>query len=734
MNSFAEKRRRKLWELVQCIRGDSSTIPEGVERLARQTSIQVYEEPVFNKLDGLVEKFEVLGRSDLSRALEARLSAVKVICSQDFHSLELLAMILQCSRDPIKAAMPDLELENVQPADDLTWQEILDNDPFTGDHWLEPDYDDTLSEWSLSSRASTSEELIAPTPHQDRPVENTGLVTPPELPSHDVEKEILVDRMARGAYWSGSQHASNQEPKSLAESDILRECTLVLLGYPVYLFETTLSGTVTLDERALINTDAAHLSSMATRSILKQVAGWASMISHLRLLSSGTLVLKRCSSFNYAPLFGLLENLVRDIDVKILSMEESFFNDPNDIVSLTNFLFEISSFLKPYSAVSDIVEEVLTQLNGSSLGAAAIVLLMDLLLFKIARYEISGDQHTLRLLVHLFIAVFDDYLFKVGLVKWLDSGTVSQENKDSFLLECDDMIPDSLIWQQLCHIKSENVPAFLKEQCTVISDTGKVSRLLTKMGITDRITPFSFKPSQNFSRDFELAVNSWILIIAEQRNRMLRLHSQVPYRQLIDTIQQVYFVTNTSFMLDFLDSLYIKRIVNSAMVNEAFDDTANDNLVGEKYPVSWVLSNGRPLPKFQLSSIVCENMLSSLITQAITDIFRLRYALAGLEHKAVRETPRRFDHICFLNALKCYTQLALISSKPPSFDSFFQKSVHDLDLFIKNLSHQLFLDDKSFLPAIERGHLGEALAKITEYPSFSPMVQTFKRHVHHLLS
>jgi hypothetical protein len=85
-----------------------------------------------------VEKFTVLGREDIAEPLERILP---YILSQDAN-VEILTLLLALSDRPVESAEFDEKkfvVEKVE-AKAITWEEILADDPFVGEHWEEPEY------------------------------------------------------------------------------------------------------------------------------------------------------------------------------------------------------------------------------------------------------------------------------------------------------------------------------------------------------------------------------------------------------------------------------------------------------------------------------------------------------------------------------------------------------------------------------------------------------------------
>ena len=107
----------------------------------------------------LVEKFAVLGRDDIAEPLERILPYV---ISQDAN-VEILTLLLALSDRPIETVEFDESKFIVEQVVEkgITWEEIIAEEPLSGDHWREPDYSgsDEESDWVYETKSSIIPEL-----------------------------------------------------------------------------------------------------------------------------------------------------------------------------------------------------------------------------------------------------------------------------------------------------------------------------------------------------------------------------------------------------------------------------------------------------------------------------------------------------------------------------------------------------------------------------------------------
>jgi gamma-Tubulin ring complex non-core subunit mod21 len=132
----------------------------------------------------------VLGRDDIAGPLERMLP---YILSQEAN-VEVLTLLLALSENPSDAAEFDERKFQVSKVleKQITWQEILHDEPLVGDHWNQPDYSgsDEDEDWVYEIKSPTTPEAVP----EQRPVEK-GHVYVDEL-------SRLSDQFLKAQFWS----------------------------------------------------------------------------------------------------------------------------------------------------------------------------------------------------------------------------------------------------------------------------------------------------------------------------------------------------------------------------------------------------------------------------------------------------------------------------------------------------------------------------------------------------
>ena len=139
----------------------------------------------------LVEKFAVLGRDDIAEPL----SRLLPILLSDDANVEILTLLLALSDRPAETVEFDESKFIVETIEEkeLTWTDILAEEPFVGDHWKEPDYDgsDDDEDWVYQTR---------PAKCQSDPIDEAEEKVSVQI-QPDEEKSIIDDSFLQRQYW-----------------------------------------------------------------------------------------------------------------------------------------------------------------------------------------------------------------------------------------------------------------------------------------------------------------------------------------------------------------------------------------------------------------------------------------------------------------------------------------------------------------------------------------------------
>ena len=140
----------------------------------------------------LVEKFAVLGRDDIAEPLE---KILPYVISQDAN-VEILTLLLALSDRPVETVEFDESKFIVEEVVEkgITWEEIIAEEPLSGDHWREPDYSgsDEEDDWVYETKHSTIPE--PPVPEIKKTEESRLNDTPPTLIEEFLQQQYWIRR------------------------------------------------------------------------------------------------------------------------------------------------------------------------------------------------------------------------------------------------------------------------------------------------------------------------------------------------------------------------------------------------------------------------------------------------------------------------------------------------------------------------------------------------------------
>lgn len=192
--------------------------------------------------------------ADALRVARERLGSLSVPTAQQPTFLEILHFLLIAANPPEHDTMANAAAarsEHVNTSSVPTWDEIMNDPPFEGEHWREDD-----------GSSSSDESQISTFSFSPPPSANKDTQEPPpssEIDRLRVQRDVLADRatveqLCRRQYWKSTQPVNvdrfnSANPSSLCtaltgtfstadtevfmtEADLIRECLLLLQGYP----------------------------------------------------------------------------------------------------------------------------------------------------------------------------------------------------------------------------------------------------------------------------------------------------------------------------------------------------------------------------------------------------------------------------------------------------------------------------------------------------------------------
>ncbi|KAI7889635.1 Spc98 family-domain-containing protein [Mucor mucedo] len=282
------------------------------------------EHEVDTAINGLVEKFSIKGRRDVSKALLEHKSAYldksrplgSPNTNQSILKYDLLQLLLSLSssRNQTYDHIPILN-ESMPTENNLTWEEVVKDDPLEGDHWKKWPEDTSDDDSSDNDGRDSDEESTTARQLRNNETQDTQTVNDPEVSSSAYYNQMDIDErgdpeslgfLITQQYWRDdysleredeSDAALLQNPcqmsdalgnllytraersrlKTIPESGVIREVISLLRGCRGVLFKYE-DGQFQLDENYVLQ----HLSRNALGSILNEFCVFGNILSELR--------------------------------------------------------------------------------------------------------------------------------------------------------------------------------------------------------------------------------------------------------------------------------------------------------------------------------------------------------------------------------------------------------------------------------------------------------------------
>lgn len=571
--------------LVQSILGISKDDPiiaqtrTAVSRGLRDAShARTNQFEVKSRLDGLVEKFAVLNRDDLSDALQQRLEQLP---TESKWLPEILELFLSLSDRPVEKTAPDalaVLYAAEHPDEQLTWKDIIADDPLdepgiwddveggyhsSGDETRFDD-DELRSEPTTSTQATSAGE------------DNTETVASLYVSQPDYEQLDSIKR-------------SSRQFEDMTEMTVVRESLSMLRGLPTNIYDINTSAGIV---QARAGATIIGVSRKVVSDALAQFATLGGELQHLRRWAQSTQHLPHINTCQ-AVAGDWLENLGSQLS----RLDERYVGSAvNAIVSSIEVLSEAQRVTQHLSQFSAIVARVSPHLPFA---------LLDELYDCVCTSQLAGDEDAFDKLSSMLYKATKTYLRPVG--TWVSSGTIAKGHADFFVAESSTTCVPGDIWHSKYVLRrsddgSSNTPRFMQSSVAEMFALGKAKMFLDQLTQTsvkyigdtwtDRGPDFSTVrrqiedcPLMSFADLFNETLQSWVASISidvtpSLKASLLRAHGLL---DLLAAIDSVYFSANGALFQSLADNLFdrIHRAPsswhNNFLLTELVKETLGEN-------------------------------------------------------------------------------------------------------------------------------------------------------------
>ncbi|KAI8979370.1 Spc98 family-domain-containing protein [Mycotypha africana] len=367
---------------------------KNIIRFEKVTSISQSE--VNSRFNGLVEKFSIIGNQRLSESLEEYKAELfktsRSLTTDEEHNTSLkydilhLLLALSSSENQDDTTIPKLnEVESETYSKDLTWEDIIQDDPLEGDHWK------TSLEISSNDGYITEEEIEYEYDYESKPdqcsiqqiADDIQLAYPIDMDIDERADQEGLNMLVSQQYWRHDYHLEEDsftEPKLLrnpcqtykaaewfrygntddrenrklvTEASILREVLSLFKGYESVIF-------IKRNDKLVCNEEFAtqHISQGALKNLLKKFCSAGNMLQKLRQHSMENIHITSFGKTNQA-FARTVYNLLNDFDRTISKLEGStsfITDDASKAISLLKLQYELEPHLQYFKDLYDIIE------------------------------------------------------------------------------------------------------------------------------------------------------------------------------------------------------------------------------------------------------------------------------------------------------------------------------------------------------------------------------------------
>jgi gamma-tubulin complex component 5 len=596
---------------------------------------------VASRYDGLVEKFAVLDRDDLSDALQERLEELP---TKGKWLPEILALFLSLSDRPVEKTATDAlaTLHAAEhPDEQLTWEDIIADDPLdepgiwddiergyhsSGDETGFGQDEDSESEPTTSTKASTVNE-------HDTEALAELLVTQPNVESLELVKHTR----------SAAELSDGDSVLHVSELIVVRDSLFMLRGLPTDLYEMNTIGeikfrpdTTTMTASRRVISDALLQFAVLGNS-LQQVRYWARSVQSLPYV-------RTCQA--------ITERLVAEFGSRLATLEERYVRGSVDtVVSLIQVLSETQGFARHIVSMADIT----AQMSHDSPFA-----LLDALFDCVCTAQLTGDDEAFNVLGSILFEGVQTYIRPVA--TWISNGIIANNLPDFFVEQyVGDCEPGDL-WHSKYTLRrlsdgSPYTPRFLQKIAEDIFAKGKAKMFLDHLvhgSNVPEVMAYTLpgpdfaslrlevenNPLTSFSELFDTTLQVWTQNISTDVAPRLKglLLNQHGLLSLLSAMDSIYTSANGALFQDFTDSLF-GRIARSP------SGWSNNFLLTELSRET--LGDARDVNSESLSITTDDISRSPNITQALQSInttYHIPWALQNITREATPQTHAKAFH------------------------------------------------------------------------------------------
>jgi gamma-tubulin complex component 5 len=530
---------------------------------------------VERRLNGLVEKFQVLGKDDRADSLASRLNDLSTIRNK--WTPDILFLLLELSDQPAKRVVWD-EVEPHAPSPtpaQLTWEEILAQDPLSDeDLWRDVSY----------STASSDDELLPQTPQASSQKTGTGTGAAKGETSSEAKPYVIqprrdiLDEIREVQAWRQSPETSSQthstEKETVTELVAVRESLLMLRGLPTSIFKKDKS-------RKLISFDGkyslANVTSKVFSAVMGDVAEIGTRITQLRDWAQAQTGVPLVEAFQ-----AVVQGRLTRYDRQLAQLDRQY-TSPSE--GMTVSILEVLDKVRMESRTLVHLTALVTKADIQKSLYKHLQLLHD----DICELQAANDDVSFEFMARLFFESLQFYLRPIR--DWMRLGQLSKGDT-FFVIERPDVdSEDTGVWLEKYGLRIDPdgellAPRFMQESGKAILNAGKTVVFLNRLGGKITLDPV---PETSLDYDtvcgsaidmqllpfgprFETALATWIETNSGPTASLLRDHllQNCGLARSLDALDSIYLSSDGTLLQNLAHPIFARMDAKQRSWNDRY--------------------------------------------------------------------------------------------------------------------------------------------------------------------
>lgn len=472
---------------------------------------------------GLDEKFRVKNRDDLADALQTRLKKLEGVTSK--FTPDVLSFLLQLSDRPLENTKVEALqlLRPPSPLPELTWDEILHDDPYSDeDIWKDIDYAGESSGDEQKPRMPAKPKCSPPTSVDEEDNHDPGACIIPV-------NALLVKEIEAAQFWSTVAEEEEAQVE-ITELQAVRETLFMLAGLQTSLYQRDKhQDNIHINPRCVLG----HAMYGTLEHLLSEFVGIGRRLCRLRQWT------KRRSSLPLIQTFeASVQKRLKLYDCSLARLQERYVSSSRaTTVSLLDVYVDVNVISAPLLRLAKIVSDIEPKLLVNPFSH------LEALFEQTTLAQMTLEHEIFHHLSDVFFECLQTYLKPIR--NWMDVGDLGFNDETFFIFEDDSGSDSASLWHGRYVLRRDaqgqpRSPSFLQPTSRKIFNTGKSVIFLRELGIhsldmddkkaepdvdhvavcgsTDEV------PLSPFPELFQMAFDNWMRSKYSQASAVLRTY------------------------------------------------------------------------------------------------------------------------------------------------------------------------------------------------------------------